>query len=63
MQETMSRLPAGVTVSFDVWLRKDPKRHRTVQARSPANAKKRLLRSFGDPFTLHELDAVRRDTP
>lgn len=54
------RLPAGKTVPYDVWVRKDPKQHWTVQARSQSDAK-RIIRNLGHSFTLYELDAVRKE--
>ncbi len=56
-----TRLPVGATVAYEVWVKKDPRRHWTVQARSPVDAKRKVL-SWGDTFTLYELDAVKKET-
>lgn len=55
-----TRLPAGVTVPYDVWVRKEPTTHWTVQARSQTEAKK-IIRNLGHALTEYELDAVRRE--
>ena len=56
-----TRLPAGATAPYEVWVKKEPRRHWTVSARNQVDAKRKVL-AWGDEFNMRDLDAVRKET-
>lgn len=54
------RLPPGVTVPYDVWVRRSPTEKWVVKARSQIDAKRKIL-ALGLSLTVYELDAFRKE--